>query len=53
MAQAALSRTAYRVAQPARMAPQRIVYVETPYDPVARTRAPYPSAMRRARRRAG
>ncbi|WP_342110465.1 DUF2778 domain-containing protein [Methylobacterium sp. SI9] len=52
MAQAALSRTAYRVAQPARMAPQRIVYVETPYDPVARTRAPYPSAMRRARRRA-
>ncbi|SDN40512.1 Protein of unknown function [Methylobacterium phyllostachyos] len=52
MAQAALSRTAYRVAEPVRTAPQRIVYVETPYDPVARTRAPYPSAMRRARRRA-
>ncbi|MCJ2087981.1 DUF2778 domain-containing protein [Methylobacterium sp. E-005] len=52
MAQAALSRTAYRVAEPIRTAPQRIVYVETPYDPVARTRAPYPSAMRRARRRA-
>lgn len=52
MAQAALSRTAYRVAEPVRTAPQRIVYVETPYDPIARTRAPYPSAMRRARRRA-
>ncbi|MCJ2073340.1 DUF2778 domain-containing protein [Methylobacterium sp. J-030] len=54
MAQAALSRTAYRVAaEPVRTAPPRpIVYVETPYDPIARTRAPYPSAMRRARRRA-
>lgn len=52
MAQAAMSRPAYRAAQPARTAPQRITYVETPYDPVARTRAPYPSAMRRARRRA-
>ncbi|MCJ2017534.1 DUF2778 domain-containing protein [Methylobacterium sp. E-065] len=53
MAQAAMSRTAYQVAEPVRRAaPQRIVYVETPYDPVARTRVPYPSAMRRARRRA-
>jgi hypothetical protein len=52
MAQAAISRTAYRAAAPARTAPPRITYVETPYDPVVRARAPYPSAMRRARRRA-
>ena len=52
MAQAAISRTAHRTAPPARTAPPRIIYVETPYDPVVRTRAPYPSAMRRARRRA-
>ncbi|MBE7247649.1 MAG: DUF2778 domain-containing protein [Actinomycetospora chiangmaiensis] len=52
MAQAAISRPAYRTARPAQTAPQRITYVETPYDPVVRTRAPYPSAMRRARRRA-
>ncbi|MCJ2134110.1 DUF2778 domain-containing protein [Methylobacterium sp. J-026] len=57
MAQAASSRTAdpriaHPMAEPARRtAPPRVVYVETAYDPVARTRAPYPSAMRRARRR--
>ena len=33
-------------------APSRIIYVETVYAPVVRARAPYPSAMRRARRRA-
>lgn len=56
MAQAALSQaafqTAYPSAAPLRRAPPRITYVETVYDPVIRTRAPYPSAMRRARRRA-
>ncbi|WCS26908.1 DUF2778 domain-containing protein [Methylobacterium sp. NMS14P] len=56
MAQAALSlaafQTAYPSAEPARPAPPRPTYVETAYDPVVRTRAPYPSAMRRARRRA-
>ncbi|GJE49138.1 hypothetical protein GOFOIKOB_2172 [Methylobacterium tardum] len=56
MAQAALSQaafqTAYPSAEPLRRAPPRITYVETAYDPVIRTRAPYPSAMRRARRRA-
>ncbi|XYD09354.1 DUF2778 domain-containing protein [Methylobacterium sp. NMS12] len=56
MAQAALSlaafQTAYPTAEPARPAPPRPTYVETAYDPVVRTRAPYPSAMRRARRRA-
>ena len=56
MAQAALSlaafQTAYPSAEPRRPAPPRLTYVETVYDPVVRTRAPYPSAMRRARRRA-
>ncbi|MGU3546084.1 hypothetical protein ACLBYE_24180, partial [Methylobacterium sp. A52T] len=56
MAQAALSlaafQTAYPSAEPRRPAPPRPSYVETAYDPVVRTRAPYPSAMRRARRRA-
>ena len=52
MAQVAKSRAAYRAPEPVRTAPQRITYVETVYDPVIRTRAPYPSAMRRARRRA-
>ncbi|MEE7488436.1 hypothetical protein MOF7_26755, partial [Methylobacterium oryzae] len=56
MAQAALSlaafQTAYPSAEPVRPAPPRVTYVETAYDPVVRTRAPYPSAMRRARRRA-
>ena len=52
MAQAAMSPPAYRAAEPVRTAPSRITYVETVYDPVVRTRAPYPSAMRRARRRA-
>ncbi|MHB2207594.1 DUF2778 domain-containing protein [Methylobacterium sp. CM6257] len=52
MAQVALSRTAYRNAEPLRPVPPRVAYIETVYDPVARTRAPYPSAMRRARRRA-
>jgi len=56
MAQAALSQAAFQAAYPSperlRKAPPRISYVETVYDPVVRTRAPYPSAMRRARRRA-
>jgi len=56
MAQAALSQaafqTAYPSAEPVRPAPPRLTYVETAYDPVVRTRAPFPSAMRRARRRA-
>ncbi|KAA0122904.1 DUF2778 domain-containing protein [Methylobacterium sp. P1-11] len=56
MAQAALSQaafqSAYASADPVRPAPPRLTYVETAYDPVVRTRAPYPSAMRRARRRA-
>lgn len=56
MAQAALSQAAFQIAYPSaaplRRAPPRITYVETVYDPVIRTRAPYPSAMRRARRRA-
>lgn len=56
MAQAALSQaafqTAYPSAEPPRRAPPRVIYVETVYDPVVRTRVPYPSAMRRARRRA-
>jgi hypothetical protein len=52
MAQAAMSRPAYRAAQPGRRPPPRVTFVETVYDPVERTRPPYPSAMRRARRRA-
>jgi hypothetical protein len=56
MAQAALSQAAFQIAYPSaaplRRAPPRITYVETVYDPVIRTRAPYPIAMRRARRRA-
>ncbi|MCJ2048648.1 DUF2778 domain-containing protein [Methylobacterium sp. J-070] len=52
MAQAAMSRTAYRAAEPVPKARPRVAFGETVYDPVVRTRAPYPSAMRRARRRA-
>ncbi len=56
MAQVALSRTDCRDAEPLRpaapRAAHRAAYVETVYDPVGRVRAPYPSAMRRARRRA-
>ena len=52
MAQVAYSRTAYRVAAPERaVLLPRVADPATPYDAVVRTRAPYPSAMRRARRR--